>query len=1370
MKIAIIDTLGLCYDGNTLNNRGLGGSESAVILMSRELHQVGFSVTVFNDCTSDGCQPGTYDGVLYRPLKDVETVNDAFDIVIGSRSVAAFAPKHLSNQFKSFTGPLPDFTRMMSMARWKVLWLHDTFCDGDQYVEPFVLDNFIDEIFTLSDWHTNYVLTCQHGRKRMYEALKQRTFITRNGINKHIDWVDIQSKDPNLFVYNASVSKGMVPLVAKVWPLVKQQIPDARLKVIGGYYKFRDDSPPDEQQQIYEQLVSQYDNTLDIEFTGVISQQQVATILSAASFTIYPGAFPETFGISTLESLAYNTPVITCRFGAMEETAIDIACYKIEYPVEPNALFPEINTDDQVLKFVNLVVQAHSNKYLHQQKMYACNQVQNISGWDMVAIQWKQHFFRKLGEFLPVDDYISASHINHRVREVFGRRTINTDEYYVPRANVQRHLVVIVPLYNAEKYVDLCIRSIATQDYNNYTVYIIDDASTDGSYNQIANTLQQLPTDIASRFVVIKNDTNMGAMYNQVNTIRRYCEDTDVVMLIDGDDWLVNDPNIFHKFNNIYDEGAKFTYGSCWSLADNIPLISQPYPPEIKARRAYREYKFSWNMPYTHMRTFSAFLIKLVDDDNFKDQHGQWYRAGGDGALFYSLIEVCDPNTVVCLPDIVYNYNDMNPINDYKVNADEQTAAANAILTRRLTTPSNEVSKMKKILIAIPTARYVECDTFKSIYDLEIPDGYETTFQCFYGYSVDQVRNLIADWTVKGFDYLFSVDHDITFAPDTLKKLLSHDKPVVSGVYRQRLEPQCIEIYDHQMRHLDFNSICNLPLVEVGGCGFGCVLVKSQAFANVGYPQFVYHSALNHADTFSEDLDFCKKARQLGHTIWVDPTIMCGHIGQSTFNVTASVPVIDPVKNRLRELHNQSLLPTSHVDYLHNMKQHGIQPKVIYDLGACVLHWTNRAKEVWPDADYTVFDAMPDAAFLYEEAGLRNYIGVVTDVDGKQVDFYQNVEHPGGNSLYKENPLLSPQAEQLFPENSKIRQTGYSLDTIVRERNLPLPDLIKMDVQGAELEILKGAANTLKKCRHLILELQHKDYNFGAPKVEEVIKYLKTIGFELASDGMFCGSELGVDGDYHFVRTGRKVDKAYIIRTADPRSMEYAALCAETCTRYNVPWEYWEAHDNKTAHELWHDDTTISNFQLTMIPPAASCTATHFDIWKHAVATDQCVIILEHDAIVLDEMDFFVPDGIILTLGYKLTDRSRYYDLSARHEDHQIIYVPSHYGSHAYAITPDTAAVLLLELKISGVPVSIDASHFIRDDVRYSSRVPLAIYSPTPVICWLRESTIWSDGAQEINAPFIDSFAAHLRDSKDPQELYSDMRVLRVEDMSRALP
>lgn len=424
---------------------------------------------------------------------------------------------------------------------------------------------------------------------------------------------------------------------------------------------------------------------------------------------------------------------------------------------------------------------------------------------------------------------------------------------------------------------------------------------------------------------------------------------------------------------------------------------------------------------------------------------------------------------------------------------------------------------MKKILIAIPTARYIEAETFKSIYDLEIPEGYKAEFQTFYGYRVDQVRNLIADWVVRGYDYLFAVDHDVTFAPDTLKKMLGHNVDVVSGIYRQRLPEQNIEIYDLNQRRMKIEQLVGKPLVQIGGCGFGCVLVKQVVLSRIGYPQFEYHPALDHNNTISEDNDFCRKVTNAGYFIWCDPTILCGHIGSTTMHVEVN---FDPVLQRLKELHDQPLLPMQHVEYLWNMKYDGIRPKVIYDIGACVLHWTNRAKEVWPDAQIIPIEAMEEVANLYNEAGFERYVAgcLLSDVE-EEVEFYENLEHPGGNSLYKENNELSPLADQLFPEDKKIKRMTDTLDNMVGYMNLPKPDLIKMDIQGAELKALKGATETLKTVNHLILELQHKDYNFGAPKAQEVIDYLKTIGFEMVGDGMFCGSELGVDGDYHFIRT-----------------------------------------------------------------------------------------------------------------------------------------------------------------------------------------------------------------------------------------------------------
>jgi hypothetical protein len=149
-------------------------------------------------------------------------------------------------------------------------------------------------------------------------------------------------------------------------------------------------------------------------------------------------------------------------------------------------------------------------------------------------------------------------------------------------------------------------------------------------------------------------------------------------MLLDGDDSLVNNNQIFHRINNVYVNGADFTYGSCWSMVDSIPLISQPYPKEVIENKSFKNHLFNWNMPYTHLRTFKYSLIKKIPNKVFQDEKGNWYKAGGDGSIFYSAIE--NAKKIHVFQDIIYNYNDASPINDYKVNGEEQTRNAQRIL------------------------------------------------------------------------------------------------------------------------------------------------------------------------------------------------------------------------------------------------------------------------------------------------------------------------------------------------------------------------------------------------------------------------------------------------------------------------------------------------------------------------------------------------------------------------------------------------------------------------------------------------------------------------------------------------------------------
>jgi FkbM family methyltransferase len=156
---------------------------------------------------------------------------------------------------------------------------------------------------------------------------------------------------------------------------------------------------------------------------------------------------------------------------------------------------------------------------------------------------------------------------------------------------------------------------------------------------------------------------------------------------------------------------------------------------------------------------------------------------------------------------------------------------------------------------------------------------------------------------------------------------------------------------------------------------------------------------------------------------------------------------------------------------------------------------------------------MPECEFLYKENNLQYHIGILSDKNNKEISFYQNVFHPGGNSYYRENEQINPQALNLYTDNNKKIYKSKTLDTVINLKKLPLPDLIKMDVQGAELDVLKGAEKALKHCKDLILELQIVEYNKGAPLKDEVINYVEQLGFKLIS-GPFCDN--GPDGDYHF--------------------------------------------------------------------------------------------------------------------------------------------------------------------------------------------------------------------------------------------------------------
>jgi FkbM family methyltransferase len=161
--------------------------------------------------------------------------------------------------------------------------------------------------------------------------------------------------------------------------------------------------------------------------------------------------------------------------------------------------------------------------------------------------------------------------------------------------------------------------------------------------------------------------------------------------------------------------------------------------------------------------------------------------------------------------------------------------------------------------------------------------------------------------------------------------------------------------------------------------------------------------------------------------------------------------------------------------------------KNVLDIGAHEGYWSKLFQHYFPDANILMIEANEDKEEKLKELG--NYkIALLGDIDGKEVDYYKSIDqYTTGNSIYKENNIIST----FVPKKRKV----ITLPTLL-ESNKGY-DLIKMDVQGAELDIIKGAIPIIKETKYLILELSILQYNQGAPLIGKVIEELNKLDFAM---------------------------------------------------------------------------------------------------------------------------------------------------------------------------------------------------------------------------------------------------------------------------------
>lgn len=216
-------------------------------------------------------------------------------------------------------------------------------------------------------------------------------------------------------------------------------------------------------------------------------------------------------------------------------------------------------------------------------------------------------------------------------------------------------IIVVTTLYNAEKYIERCLFSILTQTYENFVCYITDDLSTDKSLELVKKFIK---TD--KRFILIENTEKkyQPGNYDQIIRNNSKIDDNDIIVEIDGDDWLP-DSKVLERVYKLYSNKDVWIANGSFMYSTG----QHGFSSKQKITFNLRKERFT----ASHLRTWRAFLWRSILEEDLKDENGVYWKVTGDLSFMYPMLEMAGEEHYRFMNDINYVYNEQNPINDHKV-------------------------------------------------------------------------------------------------------------------------------------------------------------------------------------------------------------------------------------------------------------------------------------------------------------------------------------------------------------------------------------------------------------------------------------------------------------------------------------------------------------------------------------------------------------------------------------------------------------------------------------------------------------------------------------------------------------------------------
>lgn len=169
----------------------------------------------------------------------------------------------------------------------------------------------------------------------------------------------------------------------------------------------------------------------------------------------------------------------------------------------------------------------------------------------------------------------------------------------------------------------------------------------------------------------------------------------------------------------------------------------------------------------------------------------------------------------------------------------------------------------------------------------------------------------------------------------------------------------------------------------------------------------------------------------------------------------------------------------------------GLDINTVIDVGAAFGNWTRVCIEVFPQAQYVLVEPLPQydtylSSLCHQYQNVTRIKAAVSDHSG-QATFFFHADWVGSSLLQEtEGPQIDDRA---------IHVQTVRLDDLVEQQKLTGPFLLKIDVQGAELQVLSGATNILRQAEYILVETSLFKFFKDGPLLQEVIGYLQQHNF-----------------------------------------------------------------------------------------------------------------------------------------------------------------------------------------------------------------------------------------------------------------------------------